>query len=250
MAVTCATGGEELIAMTERCIKGMRDSEPEDDVVQMSCVWQGTDRKVKDWQALHSYRPKNVGFAYGMNLAIDLGVKYYGEPDWVLCFNSDLEYPHEGWLENLMVIARKSSNRILVPSTDSTAIRVQPHAIDKPSFPVEEMSAYCWLVPFKWCQFLKQRYGFWLFDEDFAPAYGEDNWTAYLFAKEFGAKPFRYVPRSFVKHLRARTSRTVKHDRKASSALLVKKLKHELETYTLSAHLKLRAKNLIKVLTP
>ena len=246
LAVSCYTGPQELCDMALDMVLKLKECVPDGVELRESLVAQGAAQCIGGYYATEV--DQNVGFAFGMNTAIEHAHDW--EPDFVLCLNTDLQFPDKNWLRLLIDIARKSSNRILVPSTDSTAIRVQPRAIDKPSFPVEEMSAYCWLVPFKWCQFLKQRYGFWLFDEDFAPAYGEDNWTAYLFAKEFGAKPFRYVPRSFVKHLRARTSRTVKHDRKASSALLVKKLKHELETYTLSAHLKLRAKNLIKVLTP
>jgi hypothetical protein len=166
-----------------------------------------------------------------------------------LCLNNDLLFPQKDWLRILLDIAEQAPNQVLVPATDSAAIRIQPGPRDKPSFPVQESSAYCWLIPFAWCQFLKETYGFWLFDEDFAPAYGEDNWTAFLLSKEFGPKCFRYVPRSFVKHLRARTSRIVKHDRKRSNRVLVDKLQKELSDRGLRSDLRQWARGLVKILS-
>jgi hypothetical protein len=237
--------------MTERCLKQLKGCR-----LNMTCdlkisvTEQGSvgllSRDVFDWI---TPIPKNVGFAFGMNQAISSGVEAGGNPDFVLCFNNDLEFPKAGWLRALTDIAAKAPDQVLVPGTDRAAIRVQPRAINKQSFPVAEASAYCWLIPFKWCQFLKKTYGFWLFDEDFAPAYGEDNWTAFLLSKQFGPKPFRYVPRSFVRHLRARTSSIVKHDRANSNRVLVDKLRQELKDPSLRSDLQKRAKDLIRILS-
>jgi hypothetical protein len=182
-----------------------------------------------------------------MNLAIENGHRVF-EPDWVLCFNNDLQFPFKNWLGELTDIAAFPFHQVLVPATDSAAVRVQGGPRDKSSFPVQESSAYCWLAPFEWCRWLKETYGFWLFDEDFAPAYGEDNWTAFLLSKQFGANVFRYVPRSFVKHLRARTSRIVKHNRKASNRTLVDKLRGELKDPRLRPDLRKWAERYIAIL--
>lgn len=251
LAVTCFTGGEELAAMTQDCLLKLADCVPKGVEFKTSLLAQG-------WTVLPtcpigtlSLAPENIGFAYGMNQAINNGAKTWwpDDPDFVLCFNNDLQFPNKGWLRKLIDIAEQAPDQILVPATDSAAIRIQSGPRSKPSFPVQESSAYCWLVPFAWCQWLKETHGFWLFDEDFAPAYGEDNWTAFLLSKQFGPKVFRYVPRSFVKHLRARTSRTVKIDRKASNRTLVDKLNQELSDPGLRSDLRQWARGLVKILS-
>lgn len=250
LAVTCYTGDEELVDMTRECLWSLRDCEPVGVELQMSSTAQGAFRTIED-QGSWVDMPTNIGFAFGMNAAIETGVNHYGEPDHVLCFNNDLQFPYKNWLGELTDIAGAilPFDQVLVPATDRTAIRIQPGPLDKASFPVQENSAYCWLVPFAWCQFLKETYGFWLFSEDFAPAYGEDNWTAFLLSKKFGSKAFRYVPRSFVKHLRGRTARTVKHDRKKSNRVLVDKLNVELKDPSLRSDLRKWGQHLIRVLS-
>lgn len=248
LAVTCMTGGEELAAMTQDCLLELKDCVPKDVELKTAVTAQG-------WTVLPTcpigtlyLAPENIGFAYGMNSAIAAGLTDGFKPDAVLCFNNDLQFPSKVWLRKLTDIAEQAPDQILVPATDSAAIRIQPGPRSKPSFPVQESSAYCWLVPFAWCQWLKETYGFWLFDEDFAPAYGEDNWTAFLLSKQFGGNVFRYVPRSFVKHLRARTSRTIKHDRKASNQVLVDKLRGELKDPYLRPDLRRWAERYVSIL--
>ena len=233
--------------MTGDMLCELAASVPKGVTVETSVVMQNCPHELGFPVNYLGFHPRNVGFAFGMNLAISHS---HTEPDFVLCLNNDLQFPHKNWLRKLIDIAEQAPNQVLVPATDSAAIRVQRGPESKPSFPVQENSAYCWLVPFAWCQFLNETYGFWLFDEDFAPAYGEDNWTAFLLSKEFGPRVFRYVPRSFVKHLRARTSRTVKHDRAESSRTLVRKLQVELADPGLRPDLRKWARDLISILTP
>lgn len=255
LAVTCYTGGAELVQMTSRCIDAIRCGLPEGpDAVdfEVSACAQGVEHALDvDPDHFIDYG-ENVGFAFGMNLAIDNGVRFGGDPHWVLCFNNDLEFPDPNWIGLLTAIAAARSDpklyKILVPATDSAAIRVQARAQNKNSHDVQESSAYCWMVPFAWCQWLKKTYGFWLFDEDFAPAYGEDNWTAFLLSKQFGENVFRFIPRAFVKHLRARTSRIVKHDRKRSNRTLVDKLRGELKDPSLRPDLRRWAERYVSIL--
>jgi hypothetical protein len=248
LAVTCYTGDEELVKMTERCFEQMLECVPEGVQFNISATKQGAVRAARH-ASFTENRPKNVGFAFGMNQAFEAGLSLFDEWDFVLCFNNDLLFPQKDWLRVLLEIAEHPTDQIIVPATDSAAIRIQPGPRDKNSVLLQESSAYCWLVPFAWCQWLKDTYGFWLFSEDFGVAYGEDNWTAYLLSKQFGPKVFRYVPRSFVKHLRARTSRTVKHDRKRSNRVLVDKLNKELSDPGLRSDLRQWARGLVKILS-
>jgi len=251
LAVTCYTGGEELCHMTDHCLRALRDCVPKGVEMLISVTAQGAEvSTLTEMAADYIYlAPKNVGFAYGMNRAIQMAVQCESEaPDWVLCFNNDLLFPNRGWLRKLIDIADHPTEQIIVPMTDSAAIRIAPGPRSKPSFKAQESSAYCWLIPFAWCQWLKETHGFWLFDEAFAPAYGEDNWTAFLLSKHFGTNIFRIVPRSFIKHLRARTSRIVKHDRKASNRVLVDKLRGELKDPHLRPDLRRWAERYIHIL--
>ena len=233
--------------MTERCSAALQECVPTGVALEVSVVAQGAARPIES-NGVRTFLPKNLGFAGGMNRAIEEGLRYFKAPDYILCFNNDLEFPNKGWLRHLVDIAEQTT-QVLCPATDSAAHRTQSGPEEKPSFSVENNSAYCWLVPMKWCRFLKATYGFWLFDEDFAPAYGEDDWTAFLLAKHFGPKHMRYVPRSFVKHLRARTARTVEHNRRDSGRTLVKKLQAELRDEKLPSYLKRWAQNYISILS-
>ena len=246
LAVTCYTGDEKFARMTGNMLDGLKDSVPTGVEFKTSVVAQGCVHHLGSRVDVQTFAPHNVGFAFGMNLAIDSSHTW--EPDFVLCLNNDLEFPNKGWLRHLIDIVEQTM-QVVVPATDRASIRIQPCALDKPSFPVQESSAYCWLIPLAWCKWLKKTHGFWLFSEDFGVAYGEDNWTAFLLSKQFGPKVFRYVPRSFVKHLRARTSGTVKHDRKKSNRVLVDKLQVELQDPKLRGDLKLWAKSYVKILS-
>jgi glycosyltransferase involved in cell wall biosynthesis len=188
---------------------------------------------------------RNKGFAWGMNKAIQEGISIFGRPDYVLCFNNDLQFPDKDWLRILLRAA--PAGRITVPATDMTAIYTQPKPLNKNPFDIQEMSAYCWLVPFEWCEFLKKTYGWWLFDTGFF-AFGEDNKTAWLLSKEFGPHVFRVVPRSWVRHLRHQTTSVVKHDRRESSRRLKQFFEAELGKPDLRSDLRKWAKRYVKKL--
>ena len=158
LAVTCFTGGEELAKMTQDCLLELAECVPTGVELKTSVVAQG-------WSALPTcpigtlyLAPHNVGFAYGMNRAIEAGFIERKEFDYVLCFNNDLQFPNKGWLRKLVDIAEQTT-QVLCPATDSAAHRTQTGPEDKPSYPVDNNSAYAWLVPFKWCKFLKDTYG-------------------------------------------------------------------------------------------
>lgn len=245
LAVTCYTGGEDLVKMTEQAIAGMKASIPKGVMLRVSATKQGAVREAKGTSFTH-HCPRNVGFAFGMNQAIEAGLSLLDTWDYVLCFNNDLVFSKSYWLERLLEEPRK--DRILVPATDRTAIRTQAKPIFKSAFDVQEMSAYCWLVPMSWCEHLMEHHNFWLFDEEFK-AYGEDNWTAFLLSKAFGPKIFRYVPSSWVHHKRHQTSAVVKPNRKASNQLLVDRLRKELKDPKLRGDLRAWARRYVEVLS-
>ena len=250
LAVTCYTGDEKLRDMTDRCLEGLFESPRGDAEMKIVVVPQGTDHLCQTTRAgnvLLSPEPENKGFAFGMNLAIDEGVLFGGEPDYVLCFNNDLRFPRLYWLEQLLKEARL--NKICVPATNRAAIRIQKGPINGVPIDVPEMSAYCWLVPFKWCQWLKEHMGWWLFDPAFY-AYGEDNWTAFMLSKKYGRNVFRYVRRSFVDHCHGQTSKHVKPDRRLSNRLLVDRLTAQLKYPKLRGDLREWAQRYIAILKP
>ena len=241
LAVTCYTGSRELCDMTANMLTGLRKTVKNTEL-RISVIAQGAAKEVPcDYG--HRYL-ENVSFAHGMNRAIEEGLDF--KPDYVLCLNNDLEFPQADWFTQLARVAR--SYRVVCPATDKTALYAQKGPIGMGSMPVEEMSAYCWMVPFGVCEDLFKRYGFWLFCEEFKPAYGEDNWTAYLIAKLLGPRPFRVVRRSFVKHLRKKTSSVVPHDRSKTSKLLADKMRSELRDPNLRADLRVRANYYLKAL--
>lgn len=249
LAVTCLTGGPDLVAMAQRCLDGIRCTNIgiRDLDMRFSVIAQGVDGDCAMPLASWIKRlPENRGFAAGMNLAIEQAVAFGHIPEWILCFNTDLEFPNHDWLRTLLSAA--SPKRIVCPATDKTALYKQRGPLDRNPFDTQEVSAYCWLVPFAWCEFLKETYGFWLFDEDFF-AFGEDNWTSFLLAKRFGPQIFRIVPRAFVRHLRSKTSSIVKPSRTASSRLLVDKLRRELKHSELRPDLRRWAERYVKILS-
>ncbi len=242
LAVTCYTGSRELCDMTTVMLTGLKKTVKNAEL-KVSVTAQGAARPLPHLDCQTVY-PENVSFAFGMNRAIEQGLDF--KPDYVLCLNNDLEFPQANWFTELAKVAR--SYRVVCPATDKTALYAQKGPVSMGSMPVDEMSAYCWMVPFHVCETLHEQYGFWLFCEEFKPAYGEDNWTAYLIAKLLGAKPFRVVRRSFVKHLRRKTSSIVPHDRSKTSKILADKMRAELRDPNLRMDLRVRAQYYLKAL--
>ncbi|HET6494079.1 MAG TPA: hypothetical protein VFH61_01795 [Thermoleophilia bacterium] len=250
LAVTCYTGPEKLVKMTESCVQGLVDSPTDQHEVDLcvSAYGQGAERMAFG-ASVSTNQEENKGFAHGMNAAIDMGLRAMiaGPPDYVLCFNNDLRFPRLYWLAKLLDAA--VPNRVCVPATNRAAIRIQKGPINGVPIDVPEMSAYCWLVPFKWCQWLKEHMGWWLFDPAFY-AYGEDNWTAFMLSKQYGRNVFRYVRRSFVDHCHGRTSKHVKPDRRLSNRLLVDRLTAQLKYPKLRGDLREWAQRYIAILKP
>lgn len=249
LAITCLTGGEDLVVMAEEMLLSLMECVPAGVDLKTSCVTQGAARCVDgllvDWQVV---RKKNLGFAAGMNDAIENAVNAGFNPDFVLCLNTDLQFPDKDWLRKLLEVM-PIEPRIFCPATDRTALYKQDGPKDKKSFDEVEVSAYCWLVPFNWCLLLLNRKRYWLFDPEFF-AFGEDNQTAFLLAKWFGPKIFRMVPQSFVRHLRHKTSEVVKPDRRASSMILRRFFQDELKNHGLRPDLQAWARRYVRALKP
>lgn len=247
LAVTCYTGTGPLCDMTQRMLTELKATKTSA-TLKVSVVAQGALRAMGPALTnCESVYPENVGFAFGMNRAIDIAWELGIKPDYVLVLNNDLEFPDPGWLERLVKAARP--DRITLPATDRTAGYVQQGPIPKGPSNVNEMSAYAWLIPFAWCKYLKAQYGFWLFDEDFKPGYGEDNWTTYLLLKRYGpGRLFTLVHRSFVKHLRHKTADFVAHDRKKTTATLLAKFRADLKNPDLRKDLRAWAERYVRIL--
>lgn len=245
--MTCATGDSKLAKMTGNAVRGLKESAPVDVELKTSVVLQDCPHEIWEHVSYLTFLPKNKGFAAGMNRAIEEGLRHFGDPDIVLCFNNDLEFPDRLWLRRLIDIAEQAPSCVTVPATDRTALYKQAGPENRPSFTAQEASAYCWLVPWAWCKHLKETYGWWLFDPEFF-AFGEDNKTAFLLSKAFGPKVFRMVPRAFVRHLRHQTTGVVKPNRRESSRILKRFFQQELEDPSLRSDLRAWAQRYVKVL--
>lgn len=220
-AITCYTGGEELVQMTERMIRKLR--------VPVIAVGQGVEREVD--APCHKVRTHfNAGFALGINRGIQTCYSLHGElPDYLLVINNDIEPPDYPWFEILLQNAKNQrsgrSQHIVTPATDRTGYKVAQQAGPKDGVANTSMvGAFCWLVP-KWIpNMLRSQYGFWLFDPDFGLGYGEDDYTAAILRKT-NKQPFKIVRSAWVRHLRSQTTRTVNIDRKKQFDILHRKLK-------------------------
>lgn len=215
LAITCWTGGREMAEMTYRMLSGLREALPEaSSSFRIHAHGQGTEERLPDdpgGKIRCTYSPKNVGFAFGMNAALGHQLIHY-TPDAVLCINNDIEFPDADWLKNL-VRHGYLEEHVSVPLTTYTSCDAQRAEIarDEDSFSVSSTPAVCWLIPWSACQVLfKYSGGFGkLFLEDIGRAWGEDGFAAAVLQKHFNPKPFKIVPRSFVKHLGCRTSSKV-----------------------------------------
>jgi hypothetical protein len=119
--------------------------------------------------------------------------------------NNDLQFPDHKWL--LHLLNEVEGNLVLSPTTDITA---SPDA--RAEGPVEEapirssqVSAFCWLVPVATIKKIRKKFGFPLFHPDFSN-YGSDDVSGGILRSLVSRKPFKVVPRSFVRHLKAQTA--------------------------------------------
>jgi hypothetical protein len=154
--------------------------------------------------------PKNKGFAEGMNLAYRRGAAGGGH-DAVLCINNDVEMPDLEWLGKLIEEGCLGS-QVACPTTNYTGCREQEAKgyEDRAAFNVPSTPAVCWLLPPRACEILFRRQGDQnLFRPDLGLAWGEDTFASAVLCHEFNTKPFRVVPRAWIRHLGARTSSKV-----------------------------------------
>jgi len=218
IAVTCYTGSERLVQMTERLVKRLPCG--------VVAVGQGADRQIATECCARVNVDVNKGFAYGINT----GIQWLWDncekvlPENILVINNDIEPPEDrAWFDLLVSVC--DGKRIITPVTDRTWNKAAKasEAKNKNSFYASMVSAFCWLVPARICRRLKRNYGFWMFDEDFGLGYGEDDYTAAILRKK-DPTPFKVVPRSWVRHLKAQTAKTVKIDRKRQFVILENKI--------------------------
>lgn len=229
LAVTCFTGDKKLCYMTERMVTRLREClEIPGVTYRVSVVNQGGELQNSCGTIAEYYKhlKLNRSFAYGMNEAVDQVPKAHFRPDYVLCINNDIEMPDKDWMRLLLKEAARS--HITVPATDNTSLHPYSKKSEDPAFMADEMSAYAWLVPYGWCDWMRKAHGFWLFSEDFYPAFGEDNWSTIILRQQYGDKIFRVVPKAWVKHLRSQTASQVPHDRHKTSAVLKRKIEDML----------------------
>ena len=213
LAITCYTGGVPMADMTHRMVAGLFSSFEEAGLEGMISVCaQGadkelgfTDRGKVAFQQL--VMPDNRGFAIGMNLALAAASPYVPF-DAVLCLNNDLEFPHVDWLKNLIATVNLETHVGAPTNTYSSSSEQQrPHREDRDPVNSRITPAICWLLSWRSCGILFDQLGFLhLFREDLGRAWGEDVYSAAYLRKGLGTKPFRIVPRAWVKHLGARTS--------------------------------------------
>jgi len=149
---------------------------------------------------------KNHGFACPVNFII--GKELEKADTHVLVMNNDLVFEQKDWLCRLL--EEKNSKVVCSPVTDRTASKkaTAAKAVDAPPIRVNNLSAFCWLVPRSVIKLLKRRFGFWLFDPDFF-AYGEDDYTSAILRRYVDPKPFKVVRRSWVRHLKHQTGKAV-----------------------------------------
>lgn len=216
LAVVAYAGSERLVKMTERMLADLhaiisvgRSQIP----FGVVAVNNAAERPIKTPVTWHAHNETNEGFGNAVNLAIRREIfdarkaKVTDHPTYthVLVLNNDLEFPDTGWLFELL--AEMDSKLVCSPCTDITATRecIQESAMDLDPIRCAQVSAFCWLVPVPVIEFIRKRYGFELFSPEFTN-YGSDDITGAVLRKVVGPKPFKVVPRSWVRHKKAQTA--------------------------------------------
>lgn len=232
LAVTPYTGSEKLVKMTEAMLAsffdivtnglhGMPGGAPTFDVIAVDNAASRPQKHPVTW---HPHMDENVGFGNAINFAIEKEIiqppklktvhvetgKVTPTPlkvDYtdILILNNDLQFPDTDWLRELLLA--RDGKHVLSPCTDvtATAAAVSNGRRNVDPIPHHEVSAFCWLVPIHLIFALRKKFGFNLFHQDFSN-YGSDDVTAACLRSIVGKQPFRIVPRSWVKHLKAQTA--------------------------------------------
>lgn len=214
LAITVYAGSEKLVAMTENmlerfmvCLDRLDTSA---NVVEVVAINNGAKRGIEELYADHHVvNVKNEGFAKPVNWVIG---EFLTDHDAVLVFNNDLQFPDPNWLRELVSATDPKDFYVMSPCTDRTATQgaLCHKARNISPWRLGQVSAFCWLVPARVIKMLKERWSFPLFDPDFF-CYGEDDYTAAILRKTYGGAPFKVVPRSWVKHLKAQTGKELGH---------------------------------------
>jgi hypothetical protein len=231
LAITPYTGSEKLVKMTEAMLASFHDIvtaglagfDPRIEVAVVA-VNNAASREQTFPVTWHCHMGENVGFGRAINMAIEREIieppklktvhvgtgKTTKTPQDVnitdiLLLNNDLQFPDTNWLAHLL--RERDGQHVLSPCTDVTATKqaVAPLALNLEPIMHREVSAFCWLVPVAHVHALRKKFGFNLFHPDFSN-YGSDDVTAACLRSIVGPKPFKIVPRSWVKHLKAQTA--------------------------------------------
>lgn len=219
LVVTPYAGSEALVKMTERMLESLQSiiqiAVPNDqsDGFGVVAINNAAARPVKTKLTWHGHNETNEGFGNAVNLAIQrevfdakkAGVTNHPTYTHVLVLNNDLEFPDPRWLQELL--RARQGHFVLSPCTDITATKaaVNDRAYDIDPRPCDQVSAFCWLVPVTTIEMMRKKFGVNLFHPDFTN-YGSDDIAGAMLRSLLGPKPFRVVPRSFVRHLKARTA--------------------------------------------
>lgn len=215
LAITCWCGDQFYADMTAKMLTGLVASlyVADLDDWKIGVLSQGTTPdavltfpKAKGRWALVS-EAKNKGFAFGMNGALLKGLAEC-RPDVVLCLNNDIEMPYVNWLKELL--AELQDDAVLCPMTNYTSTTEQRAKCpqDRDAFFHGVTPGLCWLMPWPVVKAIQEHLGGRkLFPEDLGGrAWGEDNYTAGVVRTKVNRRPFKIVPRSWIRHLGAKTS--------------------------------------------
>lgn len=206
LAIVPYAGSKKLVRMTEEMVRWFTVCAKEridEGQLRIVAINNAADGQIPtalvDW---HGYNDTNEGFGRAVNLAIMRELR--PSDSHVLVLNNDLEFPDTSWLEKLL--EAREGELVLSPCTDVTATKeaVAEGARDIEPFRSVQVSAFCWLVPTSIIRKLKKKFGFPLFHPDFTN-YGSDDVTAACL-RSFLSKPFKVVPRSWVRHKKAQTA--------------------------------------------
>lgn len=212
LAVVPYAGSKKLVAMTDRMLESFQlCAAAIADPINVVAINNAADAAIKTKVTWHGFNDKNEGFGNAVNLAIQREVfdmVKQGFPDHVthvLVLNNDLEFPDPQWLRELL--DELEEVLVVTPCTNVTAtkVAVAEAARDADSIRANQVSAFCWLVPVATIKRIRKKFGFNLFHPEFSN-YGSDDVTSAILRSLLGPKPFKVVPRSFIRHLKAQTA--------------------------------------------
>lgn len=225
LAITPYAGSKKLVKMTEEMLRKFQvcvaDAPfPVEVVAVNNAAELPIGNGLTDW---HAHNETNEGFGNAINLAIkrmviepkflkitghDGKTKPAGlksDHTHVLLLNNDLEFPHVDWLTQLG--KEVEGDLVLSPCTDITATKDAVSEGPREASPLRspQISAFCWLVPVTTIEKIRRKFTFPLFHPEFSN-YGSDDVTGAILRSLVSPKPFKVVPRSWVRHLKARTA--------------------------------------------